>query len=166
MWRHYESSDGPGYVYLVRHPDGRHKIGCTCRWLRDRIGGLCYHYQAELELVHFIPSEHPRAVECHLHLRYEAKHLGHEWFDLTAEEVAEIRAMTHEDARSMLTEWQRADARPKEPIESLMKQLVDKFIQTATGSCRSPGKGRKKWKAIAGVAAALGVSTDVFRDKE
>lgn len=78
-----------GYVYLIHHLD-RFKIGVSVRpdvrlWQVAPDGGA---------IVHLIPSAQPYALEAALHRRFAPCALGGEWFALTPDDVALLRALT------------------------------------------------------------------------
>ena len=86
-----ESDRGPGYVYLVRHPNsnGLHKIGRTTKpeSRMSQLGG------EDLEIVAIVSCADANEVETGLHRKYKQKRLPQsEWFNLTDTEVEEVQA--------------------------------------------------------------------------
>ena len=83
-----------GYVYLVRDHGGCYKIGRTTNLQRriwDQISPVLPY---PLELVAALATETPASLESTLHLIFDEKRLGGEWFKLTNDDVEVFRRWT------------------------------------------------------------------------
>jgi hypothetical protein len=80
-----------GYVYVIRSPYG-YKIGKTVNLkVRTRLFEVKLPFPVHVE--HYAWFDDYTAAERGLHLRFQAKRLEGEWFALTADDLAEIRAL-------------------------------------------------------------------------
>lgn len=78
-----------GYVYLVREPLGRVKIGKAVD-VQQRLSVLNTGSPYELEIVAVIPSSNMRKLENELHRKFAAKRVRREWFELSDEDISEV----------------------------------------------------------------------------
>ena len=78
-------------VYLVRDHSGRTKIG-VARNFKKRFFGLQTAASDKLKAEHVIYTSDPFALEAELHRTYKHKRVHGEWFNLTAQDIADIRA--------------------------------------------------------------------------
>ena len=90
-----ESDRGPGYVYLIRHPNsnGLHKIGRTNKPENrmNQLGG------EDLEIIALVLCTDANEVERELHRQYREQRLPQsEWFNLSDEEVEEVQERLEE----------------------------------------------------------------------
>lgn len=82
----------PGYVYVLRSPTGAYKIGYAENPAnRLRTFSVKLPFEVEYELL--IKTDDMRSLEAKLHERYAHRHINGEWFALTADDLAELRAM-------------------------------------------------------------------------
>lgn len=81
-----------GYVYLLQSPTGAYKIGKT-KNPDDRMKTFGVKLPFEVSYTCVISSEMYAQLERELHERYAEKRLNGEWFALTINDVAEIKAM-------------------------------------------------------------------------
>lgn len=80
-----------GYVYILRAETGYHKIGRTLDYEdRRRTFTVKLPFRIEYELV--IASEDYAQLEADLHERYADKRVDGEWFELTSDDIARLRA--------------------------------------------------------------------------
>lgn len=83
----------PGYVYLLHAPEVQcYKIGRS-KEIKSRVALLNIQLPFDVQLVHKIECADYISAEKALHLRFADKHLRGEWFALTDEDVAEIKAI-------------------------------------------------------------------------
>lgn len=82
----------PGYIYLVQ-AGGRYKIGKATD-VAKRIKSLQTGSAEAIRLIHSIPTQRVELAEKQLHARFKAKRERGEWFDLDAEDVAWLCALT------------------------------------------------------------------------
>lgn len=78
-----------GYVYLIREPFGRVKIGKTTD-VERRISALNCGSPYELELLIAIPCDDMRKLENSFHERFAEKRVRREWFELSENDVSEV----------------------------------------------------------------------------
>lgn len=83
---------GSGYVYLAASNNGSWKIGTT-RDIERRLSQLQHQSPTLIRLETWTFSEDPRNLEKMLHEKFSAKRLYGEWFELSPEDVEEIKAM-------------------------------------------------------------------------
>lgn len=81
-----------GYVYVIRGSENRTKIGIATH-LERRVRDLQRASSDHLKVVASVRLDNPRQVEKLLHRRYRHKRLHGEWFDLSDDEVEEIKKM-------------------------------------------------------------------------
>jgi hypothetical protein len=79
----------PGFVYVVRG-GGYHKIG-KAKDLDARVKWFELKLPFEIEVVLVIPSNYYSALERELHTTFEHKRVNGEWFQLTDEDVEDMR---------------------------------------------------------------------------
>lgn len=79
-----------GYVYLLRADNGLTKIGKT-RSLEQRLDHFTTKLPYELELIGTIESEQYSAIETELHNMFRSKRKRGEWFDLSDEDLENIK---------------------------------------------------------------------------
>ena len=79
-----------GFVYVLREPFGRVKIGMT-QHVKQRFDQLNTASAYDLEIVIVLESENALQVERYLQRRFAAKRVRLEWFDLDTEDIAYIR---------------------------------------------------------------------------
>lgn len=89
------------FVYLFRLGEF-HKIGCANRPVRRFAAFKTLPYESEM--VHHFPTSNPFGVERALHHHFRRKRTKGEWFRLTADDVAELRAVGRADDVSDLPE--------------------------------------------------------------
>lgn len=82
----------PGFVYLIKSEHGQCKIGMT-KNLDQRMTLFGIKLPFKFDLVHSIKSDDIVGLEKSLHTKYADKRLNGEWFDLTDQDVSEIRSM-------------------------------------------------------------------------
>lgn len=81
-----------GYVYLVFNPDnGLHKIGVSAS-PEARMDSINSDEGVKCELIHLIPSNDVYRLERSLHAQHGEQRVRGEWFNLTAGQVASIKA--------------------------------------------------------------------------
>lgn len=81
-----------GFVYLVRGPEGKYKIGRAVN-VEDRIKAFGIKLPFDIHLEHVISSDDYRMAEEVLHERFAHRRTDGEWFNLTDEDIAEIKAI-------------------------------------------------------------------------
>lgn len=81
-----------GYIYLIRASTGHYKIGRT-KDITARFSFFVVKLPFEIELIHHFETPDMRTAEAALHEQYKAKRVNGEWFNLTDEDVAQIRAI-------------------------------------------------------------------------
>ena len=81
-----------GYVYLIQSDRGYYKIGMT-KNIDDRMATFHVKLPFEPDLIHVIECEDRRAMEKSLHIKFAAKRINGEWFDLTGTDVAFIKSI-------------------------------------------------------------------------
>jgi len=79
-----------GSVYLIREPFGRIKIGIAAD-IGSRLSRLSTSSAYELELLFSVRIENARQEEAFLHKTYASKRVRGEWFELTHDEIEEIK---------------------------------------------------------------------------
>jgi predicted GIY-YIG superfamily endonuclease len=82
----------PGYVYLMLMPTGVYKIGCSTDPQR-RLKAMRAKFGKGIELIHVISCADYGAAEQALHSKYQHRHIAHERFALTEDDVAAIKAV-------------------------------------------------------------------------
>src|SRR5207253_1556548 len=82
-----------GYVYLVKSPVGYFKIGRS-KNPDDRVKTFGVKLPFDVEILHTIKCDDYHTAESFLHKKYADKRSGGEWFDLTPEDVEEIKSIT------------------------------------------------------------------------
>jgi len=81
-----------GQVYLIQSDRGYYKIGMT-KNIDDRMATFHVKLPFEPDLIHVIECEDRRAMEKSLHIKFAAKRINGEWFDLTGTDVAFIKSI-------------------------------------------------------------------------
>ena len=81
-----------GQVYLIQSDRGYYKIGMT-KNIDDRMATFYVKLPFEPDLIHVIECEDRRAMEKSLHIKFAAKRINGEWFDLTGTDVAFIKSI-------------------------------------------------------------------------
>lgn len=79
-----------GHVYLVEC-DGRHKIG-KAKKVSNRVGHFDTIYPKPVTLVAHARFDDMDGMERHLHAKYADRRIHGEWFDLSPEQVDEVKA--------------------------------------------------------------------------
>ena len=85
-----------GYVYLVQSKTGYCKIGSS-RSVLKRVSQLQCANPEPLTLIHEFPSTNARQDELALHAKFADRRVRNEWFALTIEDIAQVRASTARD---------------------------------------------------------------------
>jgi hypothetical protein len=83
--------EGPGWVYVVRLPDGPYKIGITQH--TDPIQRVKYLNRGlplDLQSIGFFWCDNPSDIEAILHARFERLRIRREWFELDGGDIATI----------------------------------------------------------------------------
>lgn len=88
--RLHSQTPAGGFVYVLREPFGRVKIGMT-QHIKRRFDQLNTASAYDLEIVIVLESENAPQVERYLHRHFAAKRARLEWFDLDTEDIAYIR---------------------------------------------------------------------------
>lgn len=82
----------PGFVYLVKSPNGAYKIGRTKNpQSRAKTFGVLLPF--EIEFLCLIKTKDMRQLEKELHERFATKRLNGEWFELSDEDVEYIKGL-------------------------------------------------------------------------
>ncbi len=90
----------PGYVYLMRGPDGLCKIGKSNNPSRRAEDLSLPGYP--VQLLHSILVLDARRCEQALHRRYQDRWVGKEWFRLEHGQVLEFQSFTADDVEALL----------------------------------------------------------------
>lgn len=86
----------PGFIYLAYRPSlGIYKIGLT-RSVESRLMGLISNAQDRIEILHSFYVLNMGDAEDALHERFSVQQIEGEWFNLTSEDVAHIKAKEDE----------------------------------------------------------------------
>jgi len=88
---HRGIKEKPGWIYVLKADNGMCKIGQTTN-LNKRIKQLGIQLPYELEVACTVWTDHVVIAEQILHKHYKEKRAKGEWFALTEENIAEIRA--------------------------------------------------------------------------
>lgn len=89
----------PGYVYLIKAPNDRYKIGITKR-PEQRLATFQTMMPFEVFYIHLIPTNHRNRLENELHQQFAGKRYKGEWFNLSPDDVTRIKSiqlMNYED---------------------------------------------------------------------
>ncbi len=84
-----------GCVYILEC-QGLYKIGKTTN-LKARLLAIQAMNPFPLKVIHVIPSERYGIVEKALHKIFSSKRLGGEWFELSSEEINEVKSLSVQD---------------------------------------------------------------------
>ncbi|HMN11815.1 MAG TPA: GIY-YIG nuclease family protein [Bellilinea sp.] len=91
--REQEVSRGhPGFVYLMKSDTGLHKIGCA-KDINARRAGIERDTPVAMEIIHYFSSSEQFKAEKVLHLRYAEQRVKYEWFDLSPEQIEDIKSI-------------------------------------------------------------------------
>lgn len=82
-----------GYVYLIQADNGVYKIGRSQN-PKSRIKRLGITLPYEIGVIHLIKSNQYIKAEKQLHDRFASKRLKGEWFDLSDDDVTEIKGIS------------------------------------------------------------------------
>ena len=83
-----------GWVYLIQQCNSPfYKIGQTAGDVEKRLMSLTHQNPQGLKLVHKFYCQDRRKVEKELHQMYAVLRVRGEWFELSSEDIAEIKAM-------------------------------------------------------------------------
>ena len=80
-----------GWVYVLRNPEGLHKIGRTL-YLERRLFALTSAAPSSYRLVHLIWAEDTLQAELVLHRRFALKRATRECFELSADDLAWLKS--------------------------------------------------------------------------
>lgn len=85
-----------GYIYILKDTEisGYYKIGKTTQ-PHERMKAFGVLLPFAVELIHVIQCDNANRVEAHLHQHYASKRQRGEWFNLTDEDIAELK-LIHE----------------------------------------------------------------------
>lgn len=86
-----------GHVYLVEGANGVYKIGKTSQ-LHARMNFFEIKLPFDVNLICAIPSEDITTLEKQLHDKYANKRIRGEWFELTEQDVEDIKQLIGEEA--------------------------------------------------------------------
>lgn len=81
-----------GFVYLLQSPSRAYKIGRT-RNPEDRIRTFSIKLPFEVEYISVVETLDMYQLEKDLHLKFEAKRINGEWFNLSAEDIEYIKLL-------------------------------------------------------------------------
>jgi hypothetical protein len=81
-----------GHVYLIHSENGLHKIG-KARVVSKRLESFNTAYPDKLTLIHSFESYGYSDAEAVLHFRYNEKNVHGEWFQLTQEDIDDIKSI-------------------------------------------------------------------------
>jgi len=87
-----EKRNEHGFVYLIHSENGLHKIG-KARRVSKRLESFETAYPDKLTLIHSFESWGYSDAEEILHKRYDEKNIHGEWFQLTQEDIDDIRSI-------------------------------------------------------------------------
>jgi len=90
----------PGYIYLIESTHGYYKIGLS-RTPVQRIKTLGVKLPFPIKVQHLILTNHMYKAEKVLHEQYATKRVNGEWFDLTENDIADIKAITRFDVKGV-----------------------------------------------------------------
>lgn len=86
------SRQQPGYVYLIKSSTGHWKIGRS-KNPKDRLKTFGVILPFEVQYEHLIPADDMCKAESALHEKYAEKRVNGEWFLLTEDDIADIKAI-------------------------------------------------------------------------
>lgn len=87
----YERKPKSGYIYLLSQNDGTYKIGRSQN-VKNRLKSIKYNTPSAI-LEYRFPADDMTEAEREIHQNFQAKALGSEWFDLSHEDVLNIKAI-------------------------------------------------------------------------
>lgn len=83
----------PGYIYVITAGNGLSKIGLTRSTPEQRLKSLQTGAPSELVLAFSVCVDRPNYEEGNLHDRYASKRSHGEWFELTPNDIIDIRQL-------------------------------------------------------------------------
>lgn len=85
-----------GWVYWLT-AEGREgvKIGETSKNLRQRTKGNAKELQKPVTVIDAIQSNHHKQLEKYLHQHFKSKHISGDWFNLTENDVNDVRVIAY-----------------------------------------------------------------------
>lgn len=110
-------TDLSGFVYLVKPKNLPCKIGRT-QDVERRLHGLKTGFPFGIEVLHAITAFDRFRLERQLHLRFAAKRLDGEWFDLSEEEIAWVQQGADESFFNHLP------VNPARPVEGVRPRAI------------------------------------------
>lgn len=140
------------FVYLVLAENGLYKIGRSLDATK-RLDGLQTGSPVRLSLVHTIETSHSGWLEKYLHKKYKGRLELREWYRLTDEDVAAIKALSQDDLERL---WEQFGEEPK---------LATKCSQSAIGQ-RLVSVRENAGMSSAQLARKAGVSLQMLRKIE
>lgn len=87
-----ERGKSRGHVYVIKGERGAYKIGKTNN-LDNRLKLFHVKLPFDIHLIHAIPSGDIDLLEKELHQKYDAQRINGEWFELSDEDIEEIKKL-------------------------------------------------------------------------
>lgn len=85
-----------GYVYFLKGTNGLTKVGMSYQSVNGRIGMFEPKLPFDTEVIHTIHCHNPVQVESNFHKRFSSKRIRGEWFELSDEDLLEIKEESYE----------------------------------------------------------------------
>jgi len=85
--------DKRGYIYIIKGENGRYKIGAS-KTPEKRCSSLSLASCEKHTLIHFFECEDMYKREKEIHEKYKDKRAHSEWFELSKDDISEIKGLT------------------------------------------------------------------------
>lgn len=84
-----------GWVHLLRGPNGKYFITSSSagKRVKQAVERFEISYNCNLDIIHLIPTSNRLRLQDELYRRFESKVRMYGWLELSADDVADIRAM-------------------------------------------------------------------------
>lgn len=95
---HYDPKDMrpwrmPGWIYVIKSPDGLYKIGKTKRKPDERLSEFIPKLPFDTEIVCLIQAENHSGFEAGLHQKFADKRVRGEWFRLDEKDIEYLKGL-------------------------------------------------------------------------
>lgn len=101
-----------GYVYVIRAETGQYKIGRSNNVPR-RMKLFSVKLPFSFEIIHHFPCQDMYLAEDDLHVIFKSRRGNGEWFNLTDEDIALIKRISHWESISLFTGQDWGDSLPE-----------------------------------------------------
>lgn len=89
-----------GYVYVLKNKNGEYKIGCS-KDPQERVSNI----DGTNRILTLIKTKHRWRLESYLHDKYSSKNIKGEWFNLSKEDLDDIKKIKNKDIETNILDY-------------------------------------------------------------